>query len=376
MAEFIHMKYGRQNDAAYMATDLVQKYGINSFELGVGLPYLKDLYKMGVLGPGKAIDCDLPFDRLGEFEFAEKLLNMVAYRWGIGDHIAEGFYRAAEKWGRLEEDLKTGLLQYPHWGLPNHYEPRTEVEWGYGSILGERDINEHDFNILFWMPSIAMWTGKDPPLSAKEVVRLFSEKLRPYEGDPFMLDFSTENIYSEHMVKLVAWHRHYTRFWKQSVLYCDLRFPDFVNLNSPDKRGLTSEGEQRFLNAVTGKEFGFVDGIKLGEKIWNLDNAIWALQGRHRDMVHFADYIYQVPFAGQISNPMYYMPGKENGRWKYIPLDGRKIDRDKFEDWKTKFYTFEGWDPKTGWPTRKTLESQGLEYVADELEKKGKIGRM
>ena len=39
----------------------------------------------------------------------------------------------------------------------------------------------------------------------------------PFEGDMLMLDYSTENMYSEHMAKLVAWHRRYTRFWKQSV---------------------------------------------------------------------------------------------------------------------------------------------------------------
>jgi len=43
---------------------------------------------------------------------------------------------------------------------------------------------------------------------------------------------------------------------------------------------------------------------------------------------------------------------------------------DKFEDFKTKFYELEGWDVKTGWPTRETLESLDLDYVADELEEK------
>ena len=34
-----------------------------------------------------------------------------------------------------------------------------------------------------------------------------------------MLDYSTANMYSEHMAKLVSWHRYYTRFWKQSALF-------------------------------------------------------------------------------------------------------------------------------------------------------------
>jgi alpha-L-arabinofuranosidase len=39
--------------------------------------------------------------------------------------------------------------------------------------------------------------------------------------------------------------------------------------------------------------------IGIGKKIWNLDNVIWTLQGRHRDMVHFADFIYNKPLYQQ-----------------------------------------------------------------------------
>jgi aldehyde:ferredoxin oxidoreductase len=368
---------GKQTSAARIAADLLQKYGINAYEMYKGLAYIRDLHKMGVLGPGKDIDCDLPFDKLGEVEFVEKFLSMIAYRQGIGEDMAQGFFRAAKIWGRQEEDLRTGLLQYPYWGLPEHnYDPRAEIEWGYGSILSDRDINEHDFNFLFWMPSLQIWNGMRPVPTAERVANVVSEKLVPYEGDPLMLDFSTENMYSDHMVKLVAWHRHYTRFWKQSVLYCDLRWPDFYNNRGPDYRGLTGEGEPKFLNAVTGKDYTFREGMELGRKIWNLDNAIWTLQGRHRDLVHFADYIYKMPYGGSGLFTLYYMPGRENGEWKYISVNERYIDKAHFEEWKTRFYSFEGWDPKTGWPTRNTLKSLGMSSVADTIEKRGKLGKV
>jgi len=119
----------------------------------------------------------------------------------------------------------------------------------------------------------------------------------------------------------------------------------------------------------------FVEGMELGRKIWNLDNAIWTLQGRHRDMVHFAPYIYNVPFKGVGSLSKYFLPAKKKGKWKYIALKSRRHDRKKFEEWKTAYYQFEGWDPRTGWPTRKTLESLGMGYVADELQRNGRLGR-
>ncbi len=368
-------KFGKKSVSAFIAAELAQKYGINSAELMVGLPYLSILSKKGILGPGKAIDCDLPFDKLGGTEFAEKLLPMIANREGIGDDIAEGFYRASKRWGRLEEDLDSGLLQYAYWGLPDHYDVRAQLEWGYGSILGDRDVNEHDFNtVLHWLPCIAKWTGKKPPYTAKEAALMVSEKMMPYEGDPLMLDYSTENMYSEHIVKLVAWHRHYTRFWKQSALFCDYLFADFYNPSSADKKGMTGEGEPRFFNAVTGKNLSFVEGMELGRKIWNLDNAIWTLQGRHRDMVHFSNYIYKTPFKGMGSLSRYFMPGREKGQWKYISVEGRSHDKAKVDEWKTKYYQFEGWDVKTGWPKRSTLEELGLKNVADKLAQKGKLG--
>jgi aldehyde:ferredoxin oxidoreductase len=367
---------GKQSPAAYAASDLIQKYGINSVEVMVGLQYLQKLYQKGIIGPGKQIECDLPFDQIGSMEFFNRLIKMIACREGIGDDMAEGFYRAAQRWGRLEEDIATGLLPYPCWGLPDHYDARAHLEWGYGSILGDRDINEHDFIYsMHLIPCLAKWQKKKPPFSAQEVVETIADKMMPYEGDPLMLDFSTQNMYSRHIVKLVAWHRHYSRFWKQSALYCNFLFADFCNSLTRDRKGLTGEGEPKFYNAVTGSSMTFVDGMELGRKIWNLDNAIWTLQGRHRDMVHFAPYIYNTDFKGVGFLSKYFLPFKKNGRWEFRPLKNRRHDRHKFEEWKTSYYQFEGWDSKTGWPTRETLTSLGLENVADELQQKGRLGR-
>jgi aldehyde:ferredoxin oxidoreductase len=189
-----------------------------------------------------------------------------------------------------------------------------------------------------------------------------------------MLDYSDENIYSDHMIKLVAWQRRYTRFWKQSVLYCDHRWPQFASGRTKDHLGCTGEGEQRFFNDVTGNNYSFVDGMEMGRKIWNLDNAIWTLQGRHRDMVHFSDYIYNVKEPSPIGSRSYYLPGRKNGKWDWLLVSYRCHDRDKFDDFKTRYYNFEGWDSKTGWPKRSTLQSLDLSYVADELAAHGRLG--
>ena len=103
---------GKQTLTAYIAADLLQKYGINGYEASRGLIYIRALQRMGVLGYGKKIGCELDFRQLGEIDFADQYLKMIAFRKGIGDDFAEGFFRAAKRWGRLEEDLKTGILPY------------------------------------------------------------------------------------------------------------------------------------------------------------------------------------------------------------------------------------------------------------------------
>jgi aldehyde:ferredoxin oxidoreductase len=62
-----------------------------------------------------------------------------------------------------------------------------------------------------------------------------------------------------------------------------------------------------------------------------------------------------------------------DGKWTYDTGAGRLLDRAKVEDFKTRFYKFEGHNGDNGYPTRTTLERAGLKKVADLLQKKGKL---
>ncbi len=362
------------------ACERINRYGLNACEILHGLPYLKKLANQGILGPGLEIPTTLDFASYGTAEFFAEFTDAVTFRIGdFGNILSEGFARAAETWGRREMDLESGLLRLPLYGLPEHYDPRAELEWGYGSILGDRDINEHGINSLIMEALLSFMPGMVPPPSAEEAVRIFTDKMAPFDEDADrmeMLDFSTENMYSEHIAKLVAWHRHYSRFWKQSMLFCDWRWPDVINNRRPDKIGATGEFEPLLLQSVTGKEISFADGVEIGRQIWNLDHAIWTLQGRHRDMVRFAPYIYNSPLSDFEGIPFFPLraPGRDSdGKWDYVSIMGRSMVHDDFEAFKTRYYTFEGWDPETGYPTRSTLETMDMTAVADELERNGKL---
>jgi aldehyde:ferredoxin oxidoreductase len=98
--------------------------------------------------------------------------------------------------------------------------------------------------------------------------------------------------------------------------------------------------------------------------------GISSLQGRHRDMEVFPDYVYNQGSEGALL-PMYDDKAK---KWSFSTGEGRKLDRTKFEEWKTRFYAFEGFNTASGWPTRKTLESMGLKKAADVMQSKSRLG--
>jgi aldehyde:ferredoxin oxidoreductase len=75
-----------------------------------------------------------------------------------------------------------------------HKEPRAQVYWGYGTLLGDRDINEHDFDWIKWDHGQAKAEGRSPALTAEEVAKIVTDKMVPFQGDLDMLDFSENNI--------------------------------------------------------------------------------------------------------------------------------------------------------------------------------------
>ena len=377
-----------QDDVLYKSIDLVQQYGINISDISLDDSgnYVLGCYDRGIIGPKSKISSDpLPIQEMkdGTMAGAEAYCRAISLRQGIGNDLAEGLARATVKWGNYSQDLKTGILREPGYGI-NYHHWLPNVYWAYGCILSDRDINETSVQSFPYSY-----------IAAEDAVKRYAEKLSPY-NDPFMVDCSWQGkdgsnmaqakatgVYSESKAKLVAWERHFEKFWMSSVLFCKSKVPVFFGGQAPDYKGFSPDMEVNFFNLVTGKNFKFTDGIELGRKIYLLDRAIWALQGRVREDEVFAEWMYR-PGTG----PGEVVPGRAEGqnatrkdlavydgsKWSYQNCTDIWIDKDAFEEWKTKFYRLEGLDVKTGQPTRATLESAGLKYVADELAAKGKLG--
>jgi aldehyde:ferredoxin oxidoreductase len=375
-------------DVQLRSADIAQQLGINAMEtcfmgpLAFDVPpdfpiqpkvpaytalgwYLKKMYDLGVIGPGKEVDTyPLPMEDYEKGEFADIYGLAIANRIGIGDLLAEGTARFAEKLGRLPDDFNT-LLRLTAWGYQDHWSMPT-VEWCYGNLMDSRDINNHDMSL-----------GRKENLTCEQFVKILAAGTN--RNEPLWFDYSWKKdqayktgIYSDYKAQFVAWRQHYATYYKESVLFCDWAFSNLYNSNSTDGMGYTSEAEPRFLNAVTGRNHTFEDGIEIGRRAWNMKRAIFVMQGRHRDQEKFAGYMYRpgASYCGFFLD----LPVFDGKNWEWENCRELYLEDKGVEQWKTHFYKVEGWDLKTGYPKRRTLEDLGMKKVADVLQAKSKLG--
>jgi len=342
-------------------------------EPGMGW-YIKYLYELGVLGPGKKIDSHpLPMDQWGQLSFREAFCDAIARKIGIGADLAEGTLEAAKKWGRLEEDLNSGALRFPAYGASWHHS-LPGVDWAYGYIFMSGDPMWHGFMGV----SGGGGFGGPATYTAEQLVEMLAAKVEPFTGDPLMFSNSWKGeearktgIYSEHKAKMVAWARRYAGFYNESMAICEMMLPNFVGRSANGIAGPSPELEYLYYQAVTGNKKTFAETIETGRKIWNMERAIRVMAGRHRDNEQFTPFMYMpgATFMSLGNKPVYL-----DGKWSFEDQSDLYLDKAGVEAFKSHFYKVEGWDVNNGWPTRNTLEELGMKKVADTMASKGKLG--
>jgi len=84
------------------ASELCNKYGLDTIGCGASVAFAMDCYENGILTKRDTGGIDL---RFGNADAVVKMVEMIAERKGLGDILAEGSYRAAKKIGRGAENL-------------------------------------------------------------------------------------------------------------------------------------------------------------------------------------------------------------------------------------------------------------------------------
>ncbi|MBP1624303.1 MAG: aldehyde ferredoxin oxidoreductase, partial [Acidobacteria bacterium] len=342
-------------------------------EPGMGW-YIKYLYELGVLGPGKKIDSHpLPMDQWGQLSFREAFCDAIARKIGIGADLAEGTLEAAKRWGRLEEDLNSGALRFPAYGASWHHS-LPGVDWAYSYIFMSGDPMWHGFMGVGGGGGF----GGPATYTAEQLVEMMAAKTVPFTGDPLMFsncwkgeEARKTGIYSAHKAKMVAWARRYSGFYNESMSICEMMLPNFMGRSASGISGPSPDLEYRYYTAVMGNKHSFADTIEAGRKIWNMERAIRVMAGRDRDKEQFTPFMYMpgATFMSLGAKPIYV-----DGKWSFEDQADLYLDKAGVEEFKTHFYRLEGWGEKTGWPTRKTLEGLGMKKVADTMAAKGRLG--
>jgi aldehyde:ferredoxin oxidoreductase len=342
-------------------------------EPGMGW-YIKYLYELGVLGPGKKIDSyPLPMDQWGQLSFREAFCDAIARKVGIGAALAEGTLEAAKIWGRLEEDLNSGALRFPAYGASWHHS-LPGVDWAYSYILMSGDPMWHGFMGVTGGGGF----GGPAAYTAEQLVEMLSKKVEPFTGDPLMFSNAWKGeearktgVYSAHKAKMVAWARYFSGFYNESMSLCEMMLPNFIGRSANSIAGPSPELEYNYYQAVTGNKKTFADTIEIGRRIWTMERAIRVMAGRDRSKEQFAPFMFMpgATFMSLGNKPIY-----TDGKWSFEDQSDLYLDKAGVEEFKTHYYKLEGWDAQNGWPTRKTLEGLGMKKVADTMAGKGKLG--
>lgn len=290
-------------DSVIVADRLADELGLDSISAGVTIGFAMELFERGILGTSDTGGLDL---RFGNDQAMITLLRWMAYREGLGDVLADGTKRAAEKIGKGAEKYAIHIkgLELPA------YDVRGAKAHGlnYATAYTGADHNRgYAFQEIFGIP--VPWA-----------VDRFS-----YEGKG----------------RLTKWNQDV----RTATCDCPTMCAFLLDTALP---GNATQNTSALMEAVTGIKLSPEEVEKVGERVNNLARAFNVREGFTRADDTFPERLMTEPL-------------KAGGSKDQV------ISRDDLKKMLDEYYTVRGWDLNTGIPTRAKLVELGLEYVADQL---------
>lgn len=336
----------------------LSKYGLNGFDVPYGIArWLAMCAKDGLITDLDGEPVPQWIDRKTPSRFWLTLMRKIAYREGIGDILAEGTCRAAD---RLFDGKGRRFLDAIYPGAPEA--PLGQVgHWdGHGTWAGAPPFPHWLVSVLIWTfdtrdpgsdtlhaytNRIQSWPVERGGILTRSQMREVGKKVYGTEGA-----FDPEVSYEPASAKVLPaiWHTDRACV-VSSLVVCEQFFPQVLSEYTEDHVGDLAL-ESKLLSGATGIDVSMAELDKAGERIFNLERAIEVRYGRTRkDDEKMIAYYEQPDDKGIVLN-----------REKYLGL----MDE---------YYKVRGWDPQTGRPTREKLKELGMHDVAAELDRRGSI---
>ena len=285
------------------ANELCQRYGLDTIGAGATIAFAMECFEEGIITPDMTSDVDL---RFGNAESMLWALEMMGRREGLGDLLAEGTMRAAEKLGKGAEKFAVHVKGQE---LPMH-EPRLKRGLGLGYSVSPTGA-DHCHNIH------------------DTVMRGFNlEKLRPLG---IQESVSVENLGGE-KVRMYKYQME-MRTLANCLSICQFppwKFTDYVEL----------------VKAVTGWDVTMFELVKVAQRTLNLSRIFNLKIGFKASDDWLPSRMFQPQTSGALSGTA------------VIPEELRNsIDT---------YYQMMGWDPE-GVPRRGTLYELGIGWAKDHI---------
>ena len=305
---------------------------------------------------------DLPglnFDEPWTPEFIKGLGEMVAYRRGIGDQLAEGENRylksLVDKYPAVQPIYEGVVYLRPFHlgglGMVNIPEKHPKAH-GWGHTGGTSAISSlMDQTGIRWEPQKTSggggksFSGRVSLLTREEEAEVTKNGNLKYFG----FENATDSKTWENKVPVVIKCQDLCMI-QGSITYCAWAGAHlfYSNYTPPDYLGDWELPAKEFV-AVTGIDMTMEDMIEAGEVMFNLERCIHVREGRRREHDIPLDFLFDPQTAGGALS------------W---------TSKEEYNSVLDEYYTARGWDPNTAIPRRSTLERLGLKNIADELESK------
>lgn len=294
------------------ANELCNAYMLDTISTGMTISFAMECFEHGLLTLEDTGGLEL---RFGNAEAMLTMVERIALRKGLGDLLAEGTLRAAEKIGG---DANFFAIQVKGQELPMH-EPRGKYNVGMGYAISE--------------------IGADHLVVAHDTMLANAEALPFKNAQPLgIVDAQpAQSLNDEKMRQFFALEK--VTSFEKVIGYCFF---------GPAPRSYILMDEVlESVNAATDWNMTLDELLEIGERATNMARVFNAREGFTRQDDSLPERIF---------TPL------ENGA-----LEGEAFPRDEFESALSYLYSLKGWNPETGIPNPERLKELSLGWAVNLL---------
>ncbi len=307
-------------EGVLILNEICNRLGLDTITAGTVTQWAIESYLRGVLTKKDTDGLELDWGKLNE---VKKTIEKMAFRDGkLGNLLGDGLKIATKKVGK--DSYKWAIMNAK--GLEqSNVETRSAKAYALAFAVNPRG-NDHLMTETF-----AEFGASPEAIDVIEKVTGDKKWASPH--------------FTEYRAEIVRWHED---------CYEITEALGFCVFTSTAAFGVNPDNMARLYGAATGIELSEEEMMLTGRRVCTIEKAFNVTRGATREHDNLP---WRLMNEGAASGP----------------LKGEKNSQEELDGMLDRYYELHGWDKKTSWPTRETLEMLDLKFVADYLEEIGKL---